>query len=102
MTVSFMFAIGDVSADLIDPSGQPWVAVVYRITGSQAATIVLILIMVSQHRWDIRFLPCPDQNMTGKETSRLLGKVTVTDPLIGATLFRRLIFSYTSLNEEHS
>ncbi|KAK0826335.1 hypothetical protein LTR73_006199 [Friedmanniomyces endolithicus] len=47
MTVSFMFAIGDVSADLIDPSGQPWVAVVYRITGSQAATIVLILIMLT-------------------------------------------------------
>ncbi|KAK1059880.1 hypothetical protein LTR74_012296 [Friedmanniomyces endolithicus] len=47
MTVSFMFAIGDVNADLMDPSGQPWVAVVYRITGSRAATIVLILIMLT-------------------------------------------------------
>ena len=46
MTVTFMFALGDLDADLADPSGQPWVAVVLRITGSRAATIVLILIMM--------------------------------------------------------
>lgn len=46
MTVTFMFALGDIEADLSDPSGQPWVAVILRITGSRAATIVLILVMM--------------------------------------------------------
>lgn len=46
MTVTFMFALGNIEADLSHPSGQPWVAVVLRITGSRAATIVLILIMM--------------------------------------------------------
>ncbi len=87
MTVSFMFAIGDVNADLMDPSGQPWVAVVYRITGSRAATIVLILIMVSQHRRDTRFLPGPDQTTTGIERSKLPSKVSVTDPLVPKSHF---------------
>jgi len=41
-----MFALGDIEADLSDPSGQPWVAVILRITGSRAATIVLILLMM--------------------------------------------------------
>lgn len=46
MTVTFMFALGDIETDLSDPSGQPWVAVILRITGSRSATIVLILIMM--------------------------------------------------------
>jgi choline transport protein len=46
MTATFMFALGDIEADLSDPSGQPWVAVVLRITGSRSATIVFILIMI--------------------------------------------------------
>jgi len=46
MTVTFMFALGDIEADLSDSSGQPWVAVILRITGSRSATIVLILIMM--------------------------------------------------------
>jgi choline transport protein len=46
MTISIMFALGDISADLSHPSGQPWVAVILRITGSRAATIIFILIMI--------------------------------------------------------
>ena len=46
MTVTFMFALGNIEEDLADASGQPWVAVILRITGSRAATIVLILIMM--------------------------------------------------------
>lgn len=46
MTVTFMFALGDIDADLSDSSGQPWVAVILRITGSRPAAIVLILIMM--------------------------------------------------------
>ena len=46
MTVTFMFALGNIEEDLGDASGQPWVAVILRITGSRAATIVLILIMM--------------------------------------------------------
>jgi choline transport protein len=46
MTITFMFALGDISADLSHPSGQPWVAVILRITGSRAATIIFILIMM--------------------------------------------------------
>lgn len=46
MTLTFMFALGNIEEDLADPSGQPWVAVILRITGSRAATIILILIMM--------------------------------------------------------
>lgn len=46
MTITFMSALGDIEADLSHPSGQPWVAVIERITGSRAATIVLTLIMM--------------------------------------------------------
>lgn len=45
-TVSFMFNLGDLEEDLNHPSGQPWVAVIRRITGSQAATIVLLIVMI--------------------------------------------------------
>ena len=45
-TVTFMFNLGNINADLKDPSNQPWTAVIYRITGSKAATIVLIIIMM--------------------------------------------------------
>ena len=66
MTITFMFALGDIDADLSDPSGQPWVAVIYRITGSQAATIVLILIMVSPDETDIHCPPRVEQFAAGK------------------------------------
>ncbi|KAK1819315.1 hypothetical protein LTR12_006262 [Friedmanniomyces endolithicus] len=85
MTLTFMFAIGDIGADLLDPSGQPWVAVVYRITGSRAATIVLILIMVSHHKQDTRFHLRPRQFTTGNKGRQLLGSLPATAPLIPET-----------------
>lgn len=45
MTVTFMFNLGDVDAALESSTGQPWVYVMYTITGSKAATIVLVLVM---------------------------------------------------------
>lgn len=45
-TVTLMSNLGDVDEVLADPSGQPWVAVVYRATGSKAATLVLIVVMI--------------------------------------------------------
>ena len=45
-TVTLMFNLGSVKDDLADPSAQPWVAIIYRITGSKPATIVLIIIMI--------------------------------------------------------
>lgn len=45
-TVTFMFNLGNIEEDLSDLSGQPWVAVIYRITGSKAATIVLLCVMI--------------------------------------------------------
>ncbi len=45
-TVTLMFNLGSVKDDLNDPSAQPWVAIIYRITGSRAATIVLLIIMI--------------------------------------------------------
>lgn len=46
ITVTFMFALGNVDEDLSAPSGQPWVSVIQSSTGSQAATIVLIIVMI--------------------------------------------------------
>ena len=45
-TVTLCFNLGDIDKDLSDPSGQPWVAIIYRITGSKAATIVLLIVMI--------------------------------------------------------
>lgn len=45
-TVTLMFNLGNVNADLLDPSAQPWVAIILRITGSKAATIVLLIVMI--------------------------------------------------------
>ena len=45
-TVTLMFNLGNVDADLSSSSGQPWVAIIYRITGSKAATIVLLLVII--------------------------------------------------------
>lgn len=45
-TVTVMSNLGDITKDLADPSGQPWVAIVYRITDSKAATLVLIMVMI--------------------------------------------------------
>lgn len=45
MTVTFMFNLGDVDAALESSTGQPWVYVMYTVTGSKAATIVLVLVM---------------------------------------------------------
>lgn len=46
MTITFMFALGNIDEDLAHPSGQPWVAVILRITGSRVAAIILILVMM--------------------------------------------------------
>ena len=43
--ISFMFNIGKIDDSLYAFAGQPWVAVIYRITGSQAATIVMIIVV---------------------------------------------------------
>jgi choline transport protein len=40
------FNLGNIDKDLSDPSEQPWVAIIYRITGSKAATIVLLIVMI--------------------------------------------------------
>lgn len=45
-TISFMFSLGNIDDDLASRTGQPWVAVIQRITGSKAATIVLIVVMI--------------------------------------------------------
>ena len=45
-TVTLMFNLGSVAEDINDPSGQPWVAIVYRITDSKPATIVLLVVMI--------------------------------------------------------
>ncbi|KAK5682094.1 hypothetical protein LTS10_005219 [Elasticomyces elasticus] len=43
--VSFLFNLGAIDDSLYIYGGQPWVAVVYRNTGSKAATIVMILVI---------------------------------------------------------
>lgn len=43
--ISFLFNVGPIDNSLYDYGGQPWVAVIYRITGSKAATIVLIIVV---------------------------------------------------------
>jgi amino acid transporter len=43
--ISFLFNIGPIDNSLYKYGGQPWVAVMYRITGSKAATIVLIIVI---------------------------------------------------------
>lgn len=45
-TVTLMSNLGNIEELLADPSGQPWVAVIYRATGSKAATIVLTIVLV--------------------------------------------------------
>ena len=54
--ISFLFNVGPLDDSLYDYGGQPWVAVIYRITGSKAATIVLIIIIAvnvsSSATWD--------------------------------------------------
>ncbi|EME87717.1 uncharacterized protein MYCFIDRAFT_75560 [Pseudocercospora fijiensis CIRAD86] len=44
-TVTFMFNLDNLEDILVSSTGQPWVAVMYNITGSKAATIVLVIIM---------------------------------------------------------
>lgn len=46
MMITFMFNLGDLPAALESATGQPWVAVLYAITGSKAAAIVLTLVMI--------------------------------------------------------
>lgn len=46
-TVTLMFNLGNLQDDLADMSGQPWVVIIYRITGSKAATIVLLVVMIT-------------------------------------------------------
>ena len=45
-TVTFFFNIGNIDAVLDSSTGQPWVAVMYNITGSKAGTIVLVCVMI--------------------------------------------------------
>ncbi|KJX99138.1 amino acid permease like protein [Zymoseptoria brevis] len=44
--ITFMFAIDDLPALLDSKTGQPWAQLIWNITGSKAATIVLILVMM--------------------------------------------------------
>jgi len=43
--ITFIFNVGPIDDSLMVYGGQPWVAVMYRITGSKAATIVLLVLM---------------------------------------------------------
>lgn len=56
--ISFMFNIGPLDApDLYLYYGQPWIAVILRITGSKAATIVLIVVILINVSW-LTFIDC--------------------------------------------
>lgn len=44
--ITFMFNVGTIDDSLYRYGGQPWVAVVYRITGSKAATIVMLVVVI--------------------------------------------------------
>lgn len=46
-TITLMSNLGDVEKLLADPSGQAWVVVIYRATGSKAATLVLIAVLIA-------------------------------------------------------
>lgn len=46
MTITFMFNLGSITKAVNDPTGQPWVAVILRITHSRAAAIVLTILMI--------------------------------------------------------
>ncbi|KAK4551747.1 hypothetical protein LTR86_010940 [Recurvomyces mirabilis] len=46
MTITLMFNLGDLDDDLTSATGQPWAAVIQKITRSKAATIVLIVVMI--------------------------------------------------------
>ena len=50
MMITFMFNLGDLSSALESATGQPWVAVLYTITGSKAAAIVLTIVMICMVR----------------------------------------------------
>jgi len=52
--ITFMFNIGPINDDLYIYYGQPWIAVIYRITDSKAATIVFIVIIMI----NVRTLEC--------------------------------------------
>ncbi|KAK3639640.1 hypothetical protein LTR22_017373 [Elasticomyces elasticus] len=43
--ISFLSNLGPIDDSLYVYGGQPWVAVIYRITGSKAATIIMILVI---------------------------------------------------------
>ncbi|KAK6434235.1 hypothetical protein LTR95_009585 [Oleoguttula sp. CCFEE 5521] len=43
--ITFMFNVGPIDDGLYIYGGQPWVTVIYRITGSKAATIMMIVIV---------------------------------------------------------
>ncbi|KAK3679100.1 hypothetical protein LTR37_021446 [Vermiconidia calcicola] len=46
MTITFMFNLGSLKDDLASATGQPWVAVIQRITRSRAASIILTVLMI--------------------------------------------------------
>jgi choline transport protein len=51
--ISFIFNIGAIDDSLYAYGGQPWVAVIYRITGSKAATIVMIVVVAINVRQEL-------------------------------------------------
>ncbi|KAK5135455.1 hypothetical protein LTR08_005243 [Meristemomyces frigidus] len=44
--ITFVSNLGDIDTDLASTTGQPWIAVTVRITGSKAAAIVLAILMI--------------------------------------------------------
>jgi amino acid transporter len=67
--ITFMFAINDVEALLDSPTGQPWAQLIWNITGSKAATIVLILVMMVMVSCPIVYLQDPQLANFPRSTS---------------------------------
>lgn len=47
MTVTFMCNLGDIHELFESRTGQPWVALIFRITKSRTAAIVLVVLMIT-------------------------------------------------------
>ena len=56
--MSFLLNVGPIDNSLYKYGGEPWVAVIYRITGSKAATIVMILVVAVNVRPPITRMLC--------------------------------------------
>ena len=69
--VSFMFNMGPINDDLYVYAGQPWVAVIYRITDSRAATIVMIIVVAINVRTQRSpFTACDTDRVISSSVSR--------------------------------